>query len=149
MTDEKILLQMSINITLHHVFGWRDFFLGDRGALAFMPAHVIRIALKGGGYIAMGSATRATVHCLECFGVDAIDTWGFTILQFVDGSIILIKGDGQVKLGEHWALGNLSRMVGSTRWWLLNTCLKWGPKTDMFFCIGSNVAIRNFHGHCD
>ncbi len=66
-----------------------------------MPAHVIRIVLKEGCYIAIDSATSATLHCLVCFGGDAIETWGFTILPCVDGSINLFKEDGQVKLVKH------------------------------------------------
>jgi hypothetical protein len=60
-----------------------------------MPAWIVYIALKEGRYIVMDSATRTAIHCFViCFRGDAIEAWAFAILQFVDGSVNFVKGDG-------------------------------------------------------
>ena len=70
--------------------------LGDWDALALMPAGIVCITLKEGHHVAVSSAACLTVHCLVCFSFrgGVIETWGFTVLQFVDDSIDFFEGDG-------------------------------------------------------
>jgi hypothetical protein len=59
-----------------------------------MPAWIIYIALKKKRYVAMDSVACTAIHCFVCFRGDAIEAWAFAILQFVDGSVNFVKGDG-------------------------------------------------------
>ena len=59
-----------------------------------MPSFIVGIAVKKGSNMCVDESSSLSVHCFVCFGGDAIQAWAFSVLQFVDGSINFVEGDG-------------------------------------------------------
>ncbi len=84
----------------------------DWDTLASMSSFVVSVAFKKGSNVFMDTLSVRGIHCFVCLGGDAIQAWALSILQFVDGSINFVEGDGGVNVVKGRALGGCQQ-----GWW--------------------------------
>ena len=96
----------------------------------------------------MYASSGRNVHRLVCLWWDPIQTWAFAVLQFIDGSVDFLKGNGGVDVVEDWSLEDFvknARVDGAV---IVEYSLKVRSKyCHIFFSIGGRFAICHLHCH--
>jgi hypothetical protein len=79
---------------------------------------------------------------------DDIQAWAFSVLQFVDGSLNFVEGDGGVDVMKGWSLGDFSKNDRVNWAVVVENALKVRTKHGhIFLVIGCSLSICHFHCH--
>ncbi len=88
------------------------------------------------------------IHRFVCLRGNAIQAWALSILQFVDGSINFVEGDGGVNVVKGRALGGVSKNDGVHWAVVVENSLEMRAKhCHILFSIGCRFSICHFHCH--
>jgi hypothetical protein len=96
----------------------------------------------------MDTLLGRSIHRFVCLGGNAIQAWALSILQFVDGSINFVEGDGGVNVVKGRVLGDVSKNGGVHWAVVVENSLKMRAKhCHILFSIGCRFSICHFHCH--